>query len=85
MSMDETIVREPQMEHIVPQDPAGPELGIATTLAALLNSTLLASSLTIHCKVLATALGDISQNKVSKSFKDTVVRLQADDPLAEQI
>ena len=85
ISTDKTIAREPQVEHIVPPDPTGIELGIATTLTALLNGILLASSLTMHCKVLATALGYISQNKVSKHFKDTVVRLQANNPLAKQI
>ena len=83
--MNKTIAKEPQMEHIVPLDPTGTELGIVTTLAALFNGTLLASSLTMHCKVLVTALENISQNEVSKPFRDTVVRLQANNPLAKQI
>ena len=83
MSMGKTIAREPQIVHIVPPDPTGTELDTAMTLAALLNSTLLASSLSMRCKVFATVSGDTSQNKVSELFRDTVVRLQANNPLAK--
>ena len=69
----------------MPPDPTGTELGIATTLAALLNGTLLASSMTMRRKVLAIALENISQNEVSEPFKNAVVRLQANDPLAKRI